>query len=181
MCLYTEFLAQKFTSPVSVKNYISGVRLLHKLLGIDDSGVHSFDLTLMLRAVNLTLRHFPHRKLPVTIDMLTGICKSCDLFGMLGKVLKFAFILGFFGMLRQSNLAPRSADHFDCRRHTCRGDIIMQSQHLFVFIKWSKTLQTPQGLPLIPLPSLPDHILDPTAAFQDMISMVPSAIVTTSK
>jgi len=173
MCLYTEFLAQKFKSPGSVKNYISGVRLLHKLLQLDDSGVTSFDLNLMLRAVSLTLRHFPKRKLPITIDMLKKICVTCQVLGPIGKVLKCAFIIAFFGMLRQSNLAPHTPFDFDYSRHTCRGDIIVQPPHLFLLIKWSKTLQTPQGLPLIPLPHLPGHVLDPLSAFQDMISVAP--------
>ena len=43
VCLYAEHLTQCFQSPQSVRNYISGLRLLLKYLGIPCHTLHSFD------------------------------------------------------------------------------------------------------------------------------------------
>ena len=59
---------------------------------------------------------------------------------------------GFFGMLRQNNLAPPSHSQFDRSRHTCRGDIIQAPPGLLV-IRWSKTHQTITSSQVLPIPS----------------------------
>ena len=128
----------------------------------------------MLRALPLTMRHFPSQKLPITQDILFNICLVCDNLRSIGIVLKVAFTLGFFGFIRQSNLAPSSPQHFDAGRHTTRSDIMIQISGLLVWLKWSKTHQVP-GIPAtIPIPSLPGHCTDPLAAYHHMLHAVPT-------
>ena len=55
ICLFVEFLAASVNSPRVIHNYISGVRFLHKLLGLHPDSLYSFDLDLMMRSVTLTL------------------------------------------------------------------------------------------------------------------------------
>ena len=58
--LYMEFLARTFASTQTIKNYICGVRLLHKLLGLSvPDSLQSFELSLMLRALDRSLKHTP--------------------------------------------------------------------------------------------------------------------------
>ena len=174
LCLYAEFLAQKLTSPKSVRNYLSAISTYHNYLGLQASALSNFHYQLMLRALPLTMRHFPSQKLPITPDILFNICLVCDNLGSIGIVLKVSFTLGFFGFLRQSNLAPTSPQRFDASRHTTRSDIMIQTSGLLVRLKWSKTHQAP-GIPAtIPIPSLPGHCTDLLAAYHHMLRAVPT-------
>ena len=56
--------------------------------------------------------------------LLHQLCELATCLRMLGIVMKICLVYAFFGMLRQSNLAPSSA-HFDPSCHICRGDIIV--------------------------------------------------------
>jgi len=103
ICWYIEFLTRSFKSPKSIKNYISGVRLLHKLIHVDCPNLYSFEVHLHLRSLSLTMPHFPKQRLPITLDILYELCALCDSLQGTGKVLKCAFIFAFFGYLRQSN------------------------------------------------------------------------------
>lgn len=173
--MYIEFLARSFVSAHSIRNYLSGVRLLHKYLGRSSPSLDSFDVDLMLRALDITLPHVPVRRLPITEPLLLAICELCDSQDILGKVLKCAVLFAYFGFLRQSNLAPASRRAFDPTRHTCRADVLEQPPGLVVVMKWSKTLQRRADRPhLVPLPSLPGHPLCPLTAYRDMIAAVPA-------
>ncbi len=174
ICMYVEFLTRTFTSPRSIRNYVSGVRLLHKYLGQTPASLYSFQLDLMLRALDITMFHTPLRRQPIDLDLLQKICDKCDVFGILGKVVKCAFIFGFFGFLRQSNLAPRTALGFDRRRHTCRGDVLPHSPGLVLLLKWTKTKQNGHSPSLIPLPDLHGHPLCPVACWLDMCRTIPA-------
>ena len=136
-------------------NYISGVRLLHKLLGIEAPALHSFDLHLMLRATRLTMTTTAQQKLPVTPHILIKLCTACELLGDFGVILKCAILFGFFAFLRQSNLAPPQAKVFNPHKHTCRGDIIQRKTGLSIILKWTKTLPMGSSPQLIPLPAVP--------------------------
>ena len=173
--LYVEYLAQKFLSHKSVANYISGVRLLHKLLGEPAPALYSFDLSLMLRATRLTMTTPSQQKLPVTPDLLISLCQSCHILGNLGPVIKCALVFGFFAFLRQSNLAPPSAQAFNPRKHTCRGDIIQQPTAILIVLKWTKTIRLGSQPHVIPMPMLssqPD--VCPVRTYQHMTALVPT-------
>ena len=96
ICMYAEFLARRFKSPKSVKNYISGVRLLHKYVSVEAPALRSFELDLMIRALDLTMGHTPQQRLPVNLSMLKQICDICDTLGSIGLTFKFAFLAVFF-------------------------------------------------------------------------------------
>lgn len=174
ICAYAEFLARTFKSPTSIRNYISGVRLLHKYVGVDSPTLYCFELDLILRSMDLTFCHAPKQKLPVTVQMLKQLCSACTSLGAFGKVLKCAILFGFYGFLRQSNLAPRSIAAFDPRRNTCRGDVIPHPPGLALLVKWTKTRQTGRVCQTLPLPSVPGHMTCPVSAFQEMTRATPT-------
>lgn len=173
--LYVEYLAQRFQSYKSVTNYISGVRLLHKLLGIEAPSLQSFEVHLMLRATRLTMITPPQQKLPITPAILSQLCAACAKLGDFGIILKCAIIFSFFAFLRQSNLAPTKACAFNPRKHTCRGDIIQQERGLLIMLKWTKTIRAGSSPQLIPLPALPHcSPICPLAAYTGMLALVPT-------
>ncbi len=174
ICLFAEHLGQRLRSARSVRNYVSAVRLLHKYVGQTPPSLHSFELSLVLRALDLTMSPFSRQVQPVTEAMLIQISDICTSLGTLGMVLKCAFLLGFYGFLRQSNLAPPSCHSFQPTKHTCRGDVIFHPPGLCVVLKWTKTLQNPDSPSVIPIPAVPGHALCPVTAYQDMLKAVPT-------
>lgn len=172
--MYAEFLARSFQSPKSIRNYIAGVRLLHKYLDVRASALYCFELHLMLRAMDITLDHIPNQRLPVTAVMLKDICQICESMGQLGRVIKFAILLGFYGMLRQSNLAPPTPGSFDPSRHTCRGDVFLHPPGLVILIKWSKCKQRRDAQHMVPIAQMPGHMLCPKQAYLDMLQAAPN-------
>ena len=79
------------TSAKSIKKYLGAIQLYHNHLGLHADNLSYFKYQLMLRALPLTMRHFPAQKLPVTPEILDSICNICDQIGDLGTVLKVAF------------------------------------------------------------------------------------------
>ena len=174
ICMYIEYLAQNFVSTQSIANYVSGVRLLHKMAGIPAPNLDSFEVKLMMRACILTIRHRPLQRQPLSIDMLSELVQVVEHCGIYGLVFKVAVLFAFYGFLRQSNLAPKSPSNFDPSRHTCRQDIFVAKPGLVVLLKWSKTAQSAQTHELIPLPAIPGSHLCPVTAYEKMVQQIPT-------
>ena len=123
MCCYITFLTRKFKSARSVRNYVSGVNFLHKQLGIPAQHLHSFPMSCMLRDADLTMWVPPLHRLPILPGLLHQLCSLADDLGPLVPDMKVCLTFGWFGMLRQSNLASRSEARFDPKWNTCCGDV----------------------------------------------------------
>ena len=173
-CLYVEFLAQNLKSPKSVANYISSVKFLHKWLGQPVQAFESFEVSLLLRACNLTMGHVPLQRRPLSPDLIRLVLKTARSTSSCYPVLKCAILFSFFGFLRMSNLTPRITSQFDPKKHTCKGDIFRAEPGLIILLKWSKTNQFGQNSELIPIPQSTDPQLCPVAAYNDLEQLVPT-------
>ena len=159
----------------SIKNYMSAIRLMHKYSNKPCPALDCFELQLTLRAIKLNLRHVPKRKLPITPKLLRKLVSACDYLPRdKGKIMKVAILFGYFGMLRQSNLAPRNPCKFDPTRHTCRQDILEQENGLAILVKWTKAAQTMDNVNMVSIPSVKHAHVDPVRAYRDMVKEIPS-------
>ena len=88
ICLYVQFLSRTL-SPPTIRNYLSGVKLLHLFSGLEFPFNKDFLLSLTLRGIARNAMHTPRRAPPVTPDILCQISKilvlpndpiSCTLF-----------------------------------------------------------------------------------------------------
>ncbi len=85
--------------------------------------------------------HSPRPKLSLDLKLLSSLIDTCDKFKDKGIIMKCAMLFAYFGFLRRSNLAPDTCKSFDPKRHTCRGDIVMNSSKIVIILKWTKTYQ----------------------------------------
>ena len=69
---------------------------------------------------------------------------------------------------------PRARNKFDPLRHTCRGDVLLRPPGIVVILKWSKTIQRGEQVPLIPLPATKDPRLCPVRAYTHMLRVCPT-------
>ena len=137
-------------TPQSVQNYLSGVKLLHVVTGLDFSFYDTFELRLILRGLDRMHKHLPSRAPLVTPALLRALvqCRGSQLDFVFNCALLFACFL----FARTSNLVPVSARSFHPDKHLCRRDIKITRFGLSVSFKWSKTNQ--KGTKVLTLPLL---------------------------
>lgn len=62
-------------TPLSVRNYLSGVKLLHVFTGFEFPFYETPELKLTLRGLDRILKHAPSRAPPVTPELLRDLIK----------------------------------------------------------------------------------------------------------
>ena len=172
ICLYCQFLSRSMT-PQSIRNYLSGVKLLHVFTGFEFPFYETPELKLTLRGLDRILKHAPSRAPPVTPELLRELIQ-CASTSPHDLVFSCAFLFAFFLFARISNLAPASVSSFDPSKQLCRGDIVVTSFGLSISFKWSKTNQTGSKLLKLPLLYTPDPNLCPVRAYLRMCSCLPA-------
>ena len=163
-----------FKCPKTIRNYVSAIKLMHQYLHVSSPALCSFELSLILCSLDINMRHVPHQRLPITPDILHGMCSLCDSRDIFGQVLKCAILFSFYGFFPQSNLVPHTRKTFDTTRHTCRGDVISHKPGLIIILKWSKTSQSSHKHELIPFPEIHGHRLCPVCAYNEMVTSIPT-------
>lgn len=176
ICLFAQFLSRSFSSVESIKNYISGVKLVHLLMDLPFPHVGKIELKLVIRGLARLNPFTPRQALPITPEILLDMYKVLDINNnILHATLWCCFLLGFYLFARKSNLVPVSAPKFSQKKHLCRRDIMVAKDHLVVYIKWTKTIQHGQRYLLIPLAQVPGSPLCPRAAFINMCKLMPAS------
>ena len=160
-------------TPQSIRNYLSGVKLLHVFTGFEFPFYETPELKLTLRGLDRILKHAPSRAPPVTPELLRELIQ-CASTSPHDLVFSCAFLFAFFLFARISNLAPASVSSFDPSKQLCRGDIVVTSFGLSISFKWSKTNQTGSKLLKLPLLYTPDPNLCPVRAYLRMCSCLPA-------
>ena len=174
LCCYIEYLTSFLSSPQTIRNYVSGVRTWHLRIAGHSAALDSPQVKDMFRAIDRTLRHVPDRKLPITQDILATLVHSTPVLGTLAPAMKVALLFGYYGFLRQSNIAPRAPHLFSPRQDTCRGDVLFAPPGLVLVLRWTKTLQRGDRAHMVPLPARPGHPLCPRAAYQQLLQHTPT-------
>ena len=157
LAYYITYLSSIFTSPKSMRNYVSRAPFLHKHLDLAPEAFDSIQVHSLLCAADLTMRIPPLRHFPILSLLLTQLCQLLSSLGSLGPSMRLCFIFGFLEMLRQSNLALPSASAFEPTRHSCRGDVILATQGILLIVQWTKSIQVMGRTPVLLIPTIPDH------------------------
>jgi hypothetical protein len=84
-----------------------------------------------------------------------------------------AFLLGYLGMLRISNVAPVSRQSFDPLRHLIRQDVRLVGNTLLFQLRWIKTLQHYRQHACVRLFQIPGSPVCPVDSFMAMNSSYP--------
>jgi len=172
---FIQLLSRTFKSHQSIRNYVSGIKTFHSLLGHKTCAFTSIDVLLTMRGIAKLSTHHPRQKLPVTPDMLLNMHKHLDLDDSLDTTVYAAILIMFFAFLRRSNITPRSTTSFDVHRNLTRRDIVANPAGLGVIIRWSKTIQCHERVLTIPLTAIPSSPLCPIAAYSKMVQLIPAA------
>ena len=153
LILFVEFLARSFKHPKSITNTLAGVRSLHLHRRAPTAAFEDFHLTLMIRALPLTLRHLSNPASPCTLPLLHTLVTATERFGARGIVLRALFTVAFFGFLRLSSLLPERLP-FDSSRYPLLSDLTTTPDGFLLRVKHAKNAQRPQDAFQVPLLTL---------------------------
>ena len=169
LALYCQFLSRSMI-PASVRNYLSGVKLLHLLAGEDITVFKSYELTILLRGLDRLAQHVPNRAPPVTPDNLLQLVSLVDFTNPVEVTFMSAFLCTFFLLARVSNIVPSTVSSFQPSMHLCRRDIVPTSTGLVVLFKHTFGKRRL----LLPLLRMPQSPLCPVQMYELMCSLVPA-------
>ena len=158
----------------SIKNYISGAKLLHLFLDYSCDGFTGFEVKLALKGLARLNPHIRKQPLPITPVILLKLHQTMDFRIEEDIVWWCLFLLSFFLMARKSNMVPVSVQKFDKKKQLLNKDLILGDHTVMVHLKWSKTNQFGTRKLLIPLVSIPGSPLCPVTAVRQMRSRVRS-------
>ncbi len=160
----------------SVKNYVSGIRTLHKFLGLPFPPIDAFFPALFFKGLARTNPHYPHQKAPITPAILLSIHSILNFSDPSSHSFWAACLLAFFSFARKSNLFPPNLKAFnkDPSKHLTRGNIQICSYGLLLTFVWSKTIQSGGRALHIPICSIPNSILCPLRAYTNMLTLFPA-------
>ena len=113
MSLYSQFLSRNCKSVDSIRNYISGVKLLHLFLDKEYPEFDSFRLKLVLRGLSRTKPYCPRQAQPTTPKLLCDMFRISNHKNSYDATFWCLFVHPCFLMFRKSNLVPDSVRSFN--------------------------------------------------------------------
>ena len=163
---FLEFLHHNAISSGQISNYLTALRALHTVYGLDTSAFKDERLSLFLKSLKLQALFKPKLVLSLDIALLQLIVKQCDEFSFL-VVFKPLYLVAFLSFMRLSNLLPHSVSTFNHTRQLAKGDgaVLVDT--------WSKTMQNRREFATIPLPDLQERSLCPVTALRTLLQVFP--------
>lgn len=154
--------------PSTVKNYLSGVKVLHNLHGLPYPHSEDFLLKLELRGISRLDPHVPRRATPVTPKLLLIFRNHMDLHSSLHRNVWACSLFLFFTMARLGSILPGT-------RSTPPHTILMKDrvnfskEGLVVTLLHTKTIQFGRRRLHIPLVKT-NSVLCPVRAYKSLLA-----------
>ena len=161
LSLYAQFLGRTFKSTQSIKNYISGIKTMHYMLGYSTEKINDFLLNLSLKGIARLNPYCIRQALPITPSMLIQMYSFMDLTDPVDVVYWCLFLFAF---ARISNLVPTSKSDMKDKKFLLRKNVSIGANYIIVSMNWSKTIQFGERVLQTPLIRIPGSVLCPVTA-----------------
>lgn len=172
LSLYAQFLSRSFKAPQAIKNYLSGVRTLHHLLGFSTELINGFLVNLSIRGIERLHPHQVKQASPITPKILSRIYQEINSDRKKDIVFWCLFLFAFFLFARKSNLVPNSVKDIKSGKFLLRKNVTLNDGILIISMAWSKTNQFGQKILKIPLLPIAGSVLCPVTAYIKMCQAV---------
>ena len=168
---YVAFLSKRL-APQSIPKYLNIIRVLHLEAGLPDPHVlHMYEPKAVLSGYEKERGLTTHRVSPITPTLLLALRDRLD-FSLITDVSMWAACLvGFYGLLRKSNLFPASLKGFDPDKQLTMSDFHPMPWGLEILVRWTKTVQRKEYVLKVPLVAMHGHPLCPVAAVQAVFAL----------
>lgn len=161
--MYAQFLANKFNSVASVKNYMSGARTWVLEHGGNVSAFLGYENAMMLKAINKASNHVVKRAFPLSLVHIQRIVSYIDKASNAPLCIKPCILIGFSCYLRSSNLVSPNLSVFTGPHTLLAKNVIDSGSALKIVITFTKTKMYPYSLII---PSCTDSLLCPVLAWR---------------
>ncbi len=166
ICEYIAYLSSRLAY-ASIKKYLGIIRIMHEEQGLEDPHVNeNYEVKLVLLAVRKKLGDKVERRTPMEPDILLKIFAFLDIRNPEEIVLWAICLVGFYGLLRVSNILPPSVGEFNPEKHLTRRDFRVSKEGVIMSLGWAKNNQFGERVVQVPLPRLIDHVLCPVTALE---------------
>ncbi len=166
---YVQFLSRSIKPP-SIRNYVSGVKMLHIFLGYEYKFAEDFHLQMVLRGIERLNPHVPQRAKPMTPEILLIFHRYMDHDISLHRAVYSCALLLFFTLARLGSFLPSSQTDTQFLQRDC---INFSKEGMLVTMLHTKTIQFGKRRLHIPLLSL-ESDLCPVQAFRRLLSSLGS-------
>ena len=109
LCRYTQYMHNSGKAPSTIANHISIIRTLHTLKGHPVNDLHQMALKLHLKGLTNISKHVLKQAEPMTPQFLIKMSKLVNKNDAKQVTAFTAILVGFFLLLRKSNLVPNAA------------------------------------------------------------------------
>ena len=171
MCLFAQFLSFNLKAPSSIANYLSSLHTLHLLTGVQPPDMKHFEVNITMRGLRRRMQHTVRQAAPITPLLLAQIHSLLNFRKKIDVVFWATLLLGFFMMVRASNLVPRARNKWSPVRQLKRSSLSFNKKGMMVKVKWSKTIQFQQRVLDIPVFKILKSILCPIAAIKKVLKI----------
>lgn len=166
VCMYSQYLANKFQSVFSVKDYISGARSWIMEHGGSIASFTGHEHPTMVKALTKLSQHVVKRAFPLKVTHLSKICSILDCAQNAPLAIKACILIGYSCYLRSSNLnlSPLGGPHTLLAKN-----VIDCGASLRVIVNSTKTTHTPYSLIV---PTCEHSHLCPVNAWRKYVSVM---------
>ena len=171
---YTQYISRSLKVHRSILAALAGVKKLHEFLGMDTQGFHGFFLKITLLGLRKTNQHVVKQARPVTPSILKKIHLVTNHQDPVEAVFWGCSLLGFLLLFRKSNLVPDTINGFNGNKQLRHGDCVITDTKVIVGIRWAKNEQFRRELLTFPLARLPNSVLCPAKAIQNIHRLIPA-------
>ena len=170
ICGFAQFLSRSMTPP-SIRNYLSGVKMLHIFLGYEYTFTDDFHLHLTVRGIERIHLHVPRRARPITPAILLAIQQRSSSFSSLHRSVFACALFLFFTMARAGSILPAS----HCTPHhlfLTRNRVNFSREGILVTLLHTKNIQFGRRRLHIPLLHTGSRLC-PVSAYQASLLGLP--------
>lgn len=154
VCMYSQFLANKFDSIASVKNYMSGARTWVLEHGGNVSAFGGYEHSMMIKAISKDSDHVVKRAFPLLADHIFKIVCYLDCARNVPLCIKPCILIGFSCYLRSSNLVAPCLSVLGGPHTLFTKNIVDCGSNLKILIMSTKTKRVPYSVS-IPMGEIP--------------------------
>ena len=153
LCRFGQHLSRTFQSSESMANYLSGMRTMSVLVGLEIPDVKERQMQMFLLGLKRLMQHAVKQVVPITPQLLLRMSKVVNFKDKIEVIAWTAVLLGFYMFLRKSNLVPEAMDKFDPVQQFTRADahLLGLDKAMMFEIRWTKTIQFKQKILRVPV------------------------------
>ncbi len=148
----------------TINNYLSALRRLNVFCHLDTSGFDDIHVKLTQKGLEKSMVHLPHRKAPLTPDILLQFYHNLDFRDSAHLALWYAILVGF-------SLSSGQPIWF-LALWTVRDSITFTASGTLITVTRTKTCQAGDTAIVFPVPCITGSPLCPTTALQSLFTAI---------